>query len=149
MNAKAIPKISKKEEAHLISDYTQEEKERNFTHTIKIFNCPYDKFNFNLIDTPGYPDFIGEVISALAAVDGVIFVLDATGSIEVQTEEIWHRVQEKGLPHLFFVNKMDREEADFPKVLKELTEKLDKQFIPVQAPQIEGKTLKAVVDLTQ
>lgn len=147
VHAKAIPKISKKEEAHLISDYTQEEKERNFTHTIKIFHCLYDKFSFNLIDTPGYPDFIGEVISTLAAVDGVVFVLDATGNVEVQTEEIWHKVQEKGLPHLFFVNKMDREEADFPKILKELESKLEKQFIPVQAPEIEDKTLKTVADL--
>ena len=146
-HAKAIQKISKKEESHLISDFTQEEKERNFTHTIKMFNFSYDKFSFNLIDTPGYPDFIGEVISALAAVDGVIFVLDATGNIEVQTEQIWHMVQEKSLPHLVFVNKMDREEADFTKVLKELEEKLNKQFVLVQMPQSDGGILKEGVDL--
>ena len=147
MNAKAIPKISKKEEAHLISDFTQEEKERNFTHTIKLFNCLYDKFSFNLIDTPGYPDFIGDVISALTAVDGVVFVVDAAGSIEVQTEEIWNMVQKRGLPHLFFVNKMDREEADFQKILEELQGKLGGHFIPIQAPQVEDKTFKAVIDL--
>lgn len=147
MKAKAVPAISRKEDAHSISDFTQEEKERNFTHTLKIFNCNYDKSVFNLIDTPGYPDFIGEVISALAAVDAVVFVLDASGSIEVQTEQIWGIVQKKGLPHLVFVNKMDREEANFPQILDELQGKLGKQFIPIQMPRIEDKSLKAVIDL--
>ncbi|MCK4905851.1 GTP-binding protein, partial [bacterium] len=103
VKANVIPEIPRKEEAHLNSDFTQEEKERNFTHTIKLFNCPYGKYNFNFIDTPGYPDFVGEVISALDAVDGAVFVIDATGSIEVQTEQIWNMVREKNLPRLIFI----------------------------------------------
>ncbi len=149
VKANVIPKISQKEDAHLVSDFTQEEKERNFTHTLKLFNCHYEKYNFNLIDTPGYPDFIGEVISALAAVDGVVFVVDASGSIEVQTEQIWNIVKEKNLPRLVFVNKMDREEADFDNILNELQVKLETQFVPVQIPQMDGKTFKAVIDLVE
>ncbi len=149
VKANVIPEIPRKEEAHLNSDFTQEEKERNFTHTIKLFNCPYGKYNFNFIDTPGYPDFVGEVISALDAVDGAVFVIDATGSIEVQTEQIWNMVREKNLPRLIFINKMDREEASFPKILNEIQLKLGAQFVPVQAPQIEGKTFKAVIDLIE
>lgn len=149
VKANVIQKISKKEEAHLISDFTQEEKERNFTHTLKLFNCPYEKHSFNLIDTPGYPDFVNEVISALNAVDGVVFVVDASGSIEVQTEQIWNMVKGKNLPRLVFVNKMDREEADFHKIYDELQVKLEAQFVPVQVPQMEGETFKAVIDLTE
>lgn len=149
VKADVVPKISKKEEAHLVSDFTQEEKERNFTHTLKLFNCPYEKYSFNLIDTPGYPDFIGEVISALTAADAVVFVIDASGSIEVQTEQIWNIVKKKGLPRLFFVNKMDREEADFNKILNELQGKLETQFVPIQAPKMEGKTFKAVINLME
>lgn len=147
--AKVISKPPKKEEAHLVSDYTQEEKDRNFTHTIKIFTCPYNKFSLNLIDTPGYPDFIGEVFSGLAAVDGVVFVLDAAGGVEVQTEEIWNAVREKNLPNMVFINKMDRQEADYSKVLSELKQKLKAEFMPVQFPRLEGKTLKAVESIVE
>ncbi len=147
VKAGAIPKIPQKEEAHLISDFTQEEKERNFTHTLKLFNCPYGKHNFSLLDTPGYPDFIGDVISALSAVDGVIFVIDASGNVEVQTEQIWNIVKGENLPRLFFLNKMDRQEADFHKILGELQAKLETQLVPVQVPQVEEKVLKAVIDL--
>jgi len=149
VKANAIPQISGKEDAHLVSDFTQEEKERNFTHTLKLFNFSYEKHNFNLIDTPGYPDFVGEVISALHAADAVVFVIDASGSVEVQTEQIWNMVKEKNLPRLFFINKMDREEADFGKTLNEIQTKLEVQLTPIQVPQIEEKVLKAVINLIE
>jgi elongation factor G len=149
VKAGAIPQIPRKEDAHSVSDFTQEEKERNFTHALKLFSCTYEKHNFNLIDTPGYPDFVGEVISALDAADAAVFVIDASGSVEVQTEQIWDMVKQKNLPRLFFINKMDRGEADFHKALNEIPTKLEIKLVPVQAPQIEEKTFKAVIDLIE
>ena len=146
-NAKVISKIPKKEEAHFTSDYTPEERERKFTHMAKVFSFPYKKFYFNLIDTPGYPDFIGEVIAGLSVVEGVVLVIDAGGSIEVQTERIWEMAQERNLPHMVFINKMDREDANFSKTLEELKEKLSKKFIPLQLPVREGKSFERVTDL--
>jgi len=150
LNASGVAKRGPdKTQAHMISDYTAEEKEKQFTLNSKIFTFPYKKLQFNILDTPGYPDFIGEVVSCLTAVESAILVVDTSGDIETQTEKIWALIKERNLPCLAFVNKMEQGETSFSEVLEELNRKLGHKFIPVQIPQLEGKELKGVADLLQ
>ena len=129
-----LSKLPRKEEIFKACDYAPEELNRGFTIISKVFTAKYKDYLLNLLDTPGYPDFSGEIIGAIQAVENAVVVVDATGSIEVQTERVWEWIKEKNLPRVVFVNKIDRDEADFKKLWHELEEKLEVEFIPLYLP---------------
>ncbi len=130
----ALAKLPRKEELFKACDYAPEETDRGFTIISKVFTVTYKEHLINMLDTPGYPDFSGEVIGAIHAAENVVIVADATGSIEVQTERVWEWIKEKNLPCVVFVNKIDRPEADFKKLWNELEEKLEAEFFPLYLP---------------
>jgi len=101
----------------------------------------------NLLDCPGYPDFIGEVLAALSVADLAVFVVSAVEGVEVQTELLWREVAARGLPRMVFINKDDKDRADFHSVLEQLRAGFGNGFTPLELPLGEAATLHGVADV--
>ena len=99
-----------------------------------------------MIDTPGYSDFIGEVKGTLRAVDNALMVVCGVSGVEVQTEVIWDFLSEKNMPRIFFVNKLDRENSNFAKVVDELKESFGAGVVPIQIPIGAEEQFSGIVD---
>ncbi|MDD5292260.1 MAG: elongation factor G [Candidatus Omnitrophica bacterium] len=132
--AGAISRKGSIAEGNTISDYTDEEKARKVSVSASLMNFKY-KGNFvQMIDTPGYADFIGDVVSSMRAADAAIVVIDAFSGIEVGTERVWEMLDNLNLPRLIFINKLDKENTDLNKSLNELKGNLSKNAILIQNP---------------
>jgi elongation factor G len=116
-----------------VSDYSFDEIERKHSINSSFLFCDFEGIRIQIIDTPGYADFFGEVISSLYAVDNAIVVVDATTGVEVGTEKAWQLLDELGLSRIIFVNKIDKEGADFNKVYQEIKERLSKKAVTLDS----------------
>lgn len=143
----AINRMGKVEEGNTISDFEPEEHKRRTSLQVKLLPCIWKKTKINLLDTPGYADFIGETLSAIRVADAAVLVVSAAAGVEVGTEQLWQRVKARGLPVLVFVNKMDRENADFARVLEQLRTQLGKQCVAVNVPLGAEAQFRDVVSL--
>lgn len=146
-NAKATTRLGKVESGTTVTDFEPEEIKRKISINLALAPCEWKNHKLNLIDTPGYADFIGEVVGALRAADSVMTVVDAAAGVEVQTEKIWDYVRELGLPGLIFVNGVDKENADFYSALTAAKERLNKNATPLQLPIGKETNFRGVVDL--
>lgn len=146
-NTGAITRLGRVEDGTTTADYHPEEINRKITIHLSLVPCEWQDYKLNVLDTPGYADFIGEVYSALRVVNTALFVVSAVDGVEVQTEIIWEYAAQTGLPALVFVNKMDRENANFFNVLTELKDKLKANFVPVQLPVGQANDFTGIVDL--
>ena len=115
--AKAINRQGRVEDGNTVSDFEPEEHRRGTSLQLSVVPCVWDETKINLVDTPGYADFAGEQASALRAVDAAVLVVSAPAGLEVGTELAWQRLREAGTPTMVFVNKMDRDGADFDAAL--------------------------------
>jgi elongation factor G len=140
-------RLGKVEEGTTVSDYDAEEIRRKISLNTSIIPCEWNGYKVNVLDTPGYIDFVGEVKGAVRVSDGVVVVLDAVSGVEVGTELVWGFADEQNLPRLVFVNKMDRENASFTRTLEQLGQKFEGNMIPVQLPVGSESQFKGVVDL--
>ncbi len=129
------------------SDYEQEEIRRGISLSTSLIPVEHKNHKFNFLDTPGYTDFVGEVISALRVADGSIIVVDAVAGAEVGTEIGWSYSDEFDLPRFVIINKMDRDNADFQKALASVEQIFDVRFLPLQLPWGEKTDFKGVLDL--
>jgi len=134
-------------EGNTVSDFDEEEIRRGFSLYTSVIPIEYRDVKINLLDTPGYTDFIGEMISALSVADSTLVVVDAVSGYEVGTEVAWSYCDKFNLPRILLINKMDRENADFQKSLHSVQEKVSKRLIPVQLPWGEKLDFKGVIDL--
>ncbi len=116
------------------SDYDPDEVKRQISINLTMLPCEWQSTKINLIDTPGYSDFVGEVKAAMRVSEGAIVIVCATSGVEVGTEQVWKYCEEAGLSRFIFVNKMDRENADFYRTVGELQAKFGSRCIPVQLP---------------
>ncbi len=146
-NAGATKRHGKVDDGTGVLDYTDEENRRKMSITTKLAVSEWKDYKLNFIDTPGYPDFIGDVRGAAAAADSALILISATNGIEVETEKAWALTEELSLPRAFFVNKMDREHANFEKVLEELRVRFGTGVVPVQLPIGREETFQGVADL--
>ncbi|MFC1752694.1 elongation factor G [Thermoproteota archaeon] len=121
-------------EGNAVSDYSDEEKYHKVSISSSLLNLSYKGNFIQIVDTPGYADFIGEVISAIRVVDSAVVIVDATGGVEVGTERVWDMLNVSGLPRLIFVNKLDKENTDINKVAEEIQNTLSKNAILIQEP---------------
>ncbi|MCM8782994.1 MAG: elongation factor G [Candidatus Omnitrophica bacterium] len=112
-----------------VSDYSFDEIERKNSINASFMFFDFEGIRVQLVDTPGYTDFFAEVISSIRAVDNAIVVVDATTGVEVGTEKAWQLLEEAGLPRLIFINKIDKEGADFERVYREIRERLSKKAV--------------------
>ncbi len=130
-----------------VSDFEEEEIRRGLSLSTALIPIEYKDHKINLLDTPGYTDFVGEVISALYVADGAIVVVDAVAGIEVGTEVAWSYADKFDRPRFLLINKMDRDNANFQKILDQAQEVFEARFIPVQLPWGEGESFQGVIDL--
>jgi elongation factor G len=146
-NAGAITRLGKVDDGNTVSDFEPEEIKRRSSISTSLLPFEWKETKINVIDVPGYFDFVGEVKSALRVADGAIIVVCAASGVEVGTELVWEYADEIGLPRIVFVNKIDRENADFSKVVKQLEEKFGRRCVPVQFPIGAQDAFQGVYDL--
>ena len=145
--AGAITRIGRVVDGTTIADFEPEEIKRKITISAALAPCEWGGAKINFIDTPGYADFIGEVKSALRAIDGTLVLLCAASGVEVETEKVWKYAAELSLPRLAFINKMDRENADFYSVVRDMQERFGTSVLPIQLPIGAEETFKGIIDL--
>lgn len=143
----AINRMGKIEDGSTISDFDEEEQRRNISIYTSVLPVEYNDHKINILDTPGYPDFLGEEISALRVSDGAIILVDSVAGIEVGTELAWNYSGEKNIPRFVLINKMDRENANFKKIFDSFQELSDVRLLPLQFPWGEQTDFKGVIDL--
>ncbi|MDD4169408.1 MAG: elongation factor G [Desulfotomaculaceae bacterium] len=146
-NTGILSRLGRVEDGTTTSDYHPEEVARQITIHTSLVPCEWNNTKINLLDTPGFSDFIGEVKGALKVADCAMFVVSAVDGVEVQHEVIWDIADKYNLPRIVFINKMDRENSSFAKVLDDLKAKFGNNFFPVQVPIGAFNTFTGVVDL--
>lgn len=143
----SVSRIGRSEDGTSVLDSAPEEVKRKMTVDMALAACPWHGYKINLLDTPGYPDFTGEVKAALTACESALVVVSAVSGIEVDTDKAWKYAEEMALPRAVFINKMDREHADFNKVVQELRAKYGKGVVPIQLPIGAEASFQGVADL--
>ena len=143
----ATTRMGKVEDGTTVSDFDDEEKRRCISLYATMIPVEYNGVKINILDTPGYTDFVGEVVSALRVVDGAIVLIDSVSGVEVGTEIAWQYCDQFKLPRFVLINKMDRENANFQKALDSVKEYTETRLIPVQLPWGEKTAFQGVIDL--
>jgi elongation factor G len=143
----AVNRLGRVDEGTSVSDWDDEERRRKMSINTSLIPCEWEGHKLNLLDTPGYMDFVGEVISALRVADGAVIVLDSVGGVEVGTEQVWYHADERRLPRLAFVNKMERENANYDGVVAQVATKFGVTAVPMQLPIGSQADFRGVVDL--
>jgi elongation factor G len=143
----ATTRLGKAEDGTTVSDFEDEEIRRGISLSTSVIPVEYKDVKINVLDTPGYLDFVGEVISALRVVDGAIILVDSVAGVEVGTEITWQYVEKFNLPRFVVINKMDRENANFQKALAAMQEFSAVRLVPVQLPWGEKAAFQGVIDL--
>lgn len=143
----AVKRLGSVDDGSTTSDYDPSEIERHMSINLSVLPQEWKGNKVNVIDTPGYADFVGEVKAALRVSDGAVIVVCAASGVEVGTEQVWDYAVRQGLPCLIFVNKGDRENADFSRTLEEIQSKLSARCLAVQLPVGAASDFKGFVDL--
>jgi len=146
-NSGAITRLGKVDQGNTTSDYDPDEVKRKISIYLSLVPCEWQGFKVNTIDTPGYADFVAEVEAAVRIADGAVIVLCAASGVEVGTELVWGYAEEQKIPRIIFINKIDRENADFFKALDELRAHFSKRCFPIELPIGAQEDFQGVVDL--
>ncbi|MFC2051501.1 elongation factor G [Chloroflexota bacterium] len=145
--AKAITRLGKVDDGTATSDYDPAEVKHKISINLSVLPCQWQGTKINLLDAPGYSDFVAEVKAAVRVSEGAMIVVCAASGVEVGTEQSWVYCQEANLPRFIFINKMDRENADFYRTLGELQSKFTSRCIALQLPIGAHNDFQGVVDL--
>jgi len=145
--AKAISRLGKVVEGTTTSDYDPDEIKRQISINLSILPYQWKGVKINLIDTPGYSDFVGEVRAAMRVAEGAVILACAASGVEVGTEQVWSYCEEVKLPRLIFINKMDRENADFYRTLDQIQSRFGSRCLPLQLPIGAQDSFEGIVDL--
>jgi len=145
--AGAIKRLGKVEDGATTSDYDPDEVKRQISINLSLLPCPWKGAKINLIDTPGYSDFVGEVKAAIRVSEGAVIMVCAASGVEVGTEQVWSYCEEAELPRLIFINKMDRENADFYKTVGQIQSRFGSKCLPLQLPIGAQDSFEGIVDL--
>lgn len=139
-----IDRLGKTTDGNTVCDYDAEEVKRGFSLSAAVAPVMWKGIKINLLDTPGYLDFVGEALQVLRVADSAVIAVDAKAGVEVGTELAWGYATEAGIPRAFFVNKCDDNEADFARVFGELHEKFGTAVCPVAIPVKNGKDITII-----
>ncbi|MCK4427624.1 MAG: GTP-binding protein, partial [candidate division Zixibacteria bacterium] len=140
-------RLGRVDDGTTMSDYTDDEIERKTSIGASLLHLEWKNHKVNLIDMPGYADFIGEVVGGLRVAETALILLSAQAGVEVGTEQVWNIAKKYNIARAFFVNKMEKEHADFEKVVKQTKESFGHQVTPIQIPIGEGLEFKGIIDL--
>lgn len=146
-SAGAIPKMGSVNDGTTVSDYNEDEKEKKHSASSSLLSFVYRSKKINIIDTPGYTDFAGEMVSGIRAADACIVVVNGTSSIEIGTEKSYRMAKEYGVPCLFFVNMLDKEHSDYDKCFEDIKKKFRKHCVAVDYPVGKESAFKDVVSV--
>jgi len=143
----AVNRIGRVEDGTAVTDFDPDEVERKISLQAAIAYGEWRKSKLNLIDAPGYANFLAEARSALRVADAALVVVDAVAGVEVQTEKVWGYAAEFGIPRLIVVNRMDRENASFERALESLEGSFGRGVVPLAIPLAEEKDFLGIADL--
>ncbi len=145
--AGAIPKPGSIDEGNTAADYNKDEIERKTSINSSVLNLTHGSVKVNLIDAPGYADFMGEVIAGLTAVEAAVILVNAANGVEIGTIQAFKFIEKRGLPAVIFVNKMDKEHADFTKCVEALQKNYGKRCIVIGYPVGKEASYKGTANL--
>lgn len=137
-----VDRLGRAEEGSSISDYNEDEKKRGMSIDSSIFTFKKDDAKINIIDTPGYLEFIGEVVSSLKIVDSGLILIDATNGIELGTGRVWSLLKEREMACGIFINKINEESGNLNTLINDLKENFGKECVLFEIPNSEGKEYK-------
>lgn len=140
-------RLGKNEDGTTIMDYEAEEKKRGISLSTSVACVEFNNTKINIVDMPGYFDFEGEMIQGMKAVDIATIVVCAVSGVEVGTEKAWKYCNKVNIPRAFFINKMDRENADFDKTLEQMKEKFGLSIVPIEYPIGKEENFTGVVNI--
>ncbi|MEE8044348.1 MAG: elongation factor G [Thermodesulfobacteriota bacterium] len=140
-------KIGEVHEGTATMDWMEQERERGITITSATTTCFWNDHRINIIDTPGHVDFTIEVERSLKVLDGAVVIFDSVGGVEPQSETVWRQADRYRVPRMAFVNKMDKDGADFAQVVSQIKDRLLANPVPVQLPYIVGHEFTGIIDL--
>ena len=143
----AITRMGTVEDGNTVSDHDPDEQRRQISVSLAMAPVEWKGTKLNVLDAPGTADFVGDLRSAIRAADAVILVVSAVDGVEVQTEYAWELAVEEGLPRAFFVNKLDRERADFQSTLDQLVSSFGNQVAPFELPIGQEHEFAGIADL--
>jgi elongation factor G len=145
--AGAVTRLGKVEDGTTTTDFDPDEIKRKISLNLAVAYCDYRGHRINLVDMPGYGDFIYEARAGLRVVEGAVVVVDAVAGVQVQTEKVWKFANECDLPRAVVVNRLDRERGDFFRTLEAMSKRLKGRLIPLQVPIGAEQEFKGAVDL--
>jgi elongation factor G len=143
----AINRLGRVEDGNATTDFDPDEIKRHMSVSLALAPLEWRDKKINLVDTPGYADFFGEVVEASRIVDGAVVLLDGVAGIQVGTEAVWTKLDELETPRMIFINKMERENADFQRIMDQLRERYGKGVVPLTAPIGGEHSFVGVVEL--
>jgi elongation factor G len=147
--AHAITRMGRVEDGTTMTDYDPDEHKRGMSINLGVAPLEWHDNKINLIDTPGYADFQGDVAAAMSVIDGAIIVLDASGGVEVGSERVWEAAVQAGVPRILFINKLDRDNANFFRCIEQARELFDDAVTPMQIPIGNARDFRGIIGLRQ
>src|SRR5262245_58119809 len=146
-DAGAIDRMGRVDAGTATTDFDPDETRRHMSVNLAVAPCEWREHKINFIDTPGYSDFLGEVESGMRVADAAVLVIAASAGVEVGTETAWEIAGNHNLPRFIFVNKLDRENADFPRALESIQTSFGKRCVALQMPVGSESAFSGVVDI--
>ena len=143
----ATSRMGKIADGNTISDFDKEEQKREFSISTSLVPIEWEKAKINILDTPGYFDFVGEVEEAVSAADAAVIVVSGKAGVEVGTEKAWELCDKYKLPRMVYVTEMDVDDASFRQVVQDLTERYGKVIAPHFQPIRENEKLVGYVNV--
>lgn len=147
--AGSIERMGKTQDGNTVMDFDPEEIKRKFSISAAVATCDWSGTKFNIIDTPGFFDFVGEVQQSIKVADAAIIVLSGKSGLTVGAEKAWKYADEAGIPKMIFINKVDDERVNYYGVLEQLREKYGKKIAPLQVPIREGEKITGFVNVVE
>jgi elongation factor G len=145
--AGAVTRLGRVEQGTTVCDHDPEEQRRLMSLGLALAPFDWHGHRVNLVDTPGYADFVGDVVAALRVVDLAVFVVSAVDGVQAQTEAIWKLAAELQVPRMIFINKLDLERASFERTLDEIRERFGAGVAPLELPIGEAQDFRGIADL--
>ena len=143
----ATDRMGKVENGNTVMDFDPEETKRGLSISLSMAPVEWNNHKINVIDIPGYFDLVGEMASGLRVADSAVIVLGGTSGLEVGAEKAWDYCEKYSIAKIFYINSMDKENANFDKILSELQEKYGTSVVPIQLPIKEGHAFTGYVDI--
>ncbi len=148
-NADVISKAETVESGKTVSDFSEEEIERGISIHTSLANLIWKEHKMNIFDTPGSSDFVGEVVASFRSSESAVVLVGASSGVQIETIKLWRRLNERNMPRAIFINKLDKERADYDKTFEDLKEKFQKTFVPVTIPIGTGNGFKGIINLIE